>query len=112
MEGVVPNSKVVIKPPPVIMVDVNEGNGNENNTGEPQLEPQAQGYWKKRLYLRPGNWIPWVTLTVVATMIVLSLIVLILHIHEKVMVCSFESEGKQAFAQLERNHVRRVLGCR
>lgn len=65
MEGVIPNSKVVIKPPPVI-------------------DGKQMGSWKKRLYLRPGNWIPWVTLTVIGTMFVLGMIVLILHIHEKV----------------------------
>jgi integrin alpha FG-GAP repeat containing protein 1 len=85
MEGVVPNSKVVIKPPPVVMVDINDNNGGGGNeTHQPQLQAQAQGNWKKRLYLRPGNWIPWVTLTVVGTMLVISLIVLMLHIHEKV----------------------------
>ena len=69
MEGVIPNSKVVIKPPPV------------------DVDGQSIGSWKKRLYLRPGNWIPWVTITVLGTMFVLSLIVLMLHIHEK--VCYF-----------------------
>jgi hypothetical protein len=67
MEGVVPNSKVVIKPPPL-----NPLNGEQ------------MGAWKKRLYLRPGNWIPWVTVAVVGTMFLVSLIVLVLHINEKV----------------------------
>jgi len=92
MEGVVPNSKVVIKPPPVLLVDIRDhGDGDDNNNGGSpggnqngtRLQAQAQGNWKKRLYLRPGNWIPWVTVTVVGTMVVLSLIVLMLHIHEK-----------------------------
>lgn len=61
MEGVIPNSKVVIIPP---------------------LE--GDGMWRKELYLRPGEWIPWVTLTVVVATIILAIIVLVLHISEKV----------------------------
>lgn len=60
MEGVIPNSKVVIIPPV-------EGDS-----------------WKRELYLRPGEWIPWVTLTVVASLIILAVIVLVLHLNEKV----------------------------
>ena len=60
MEGVIPNSKVVIIPPV-------EGD-----------------MWKRELYLRPGEWIPWVTLTVVASLIILAIIVLVLHLNEKV----------------------------
>ncbi|KAH9890573.1 hypothetical protein C8Q73DRAFT_793017 [Cubamyces lactineus] len=59
MEGVIPNSKVVIIPPV------------EGDT------------WKRELYLRPGEWIPWVTLTVVASLIILAIIVLVLHLNEK-----------------------------
>ncbi|KAL1947265.1 hypothetical protein VTO73DRAFT_14226 [Trametes versicolor] len=59
MEGVIPNSKVVIIPPV-------EGD-----------------LWKRELYLRPGEWIPWVTLTVVASLIILAVIVLVLHLNEK-----------------------------
>ncbi|KAI0373228.1 hypothetical protein BV20DRAFT_938200 [Pilatotrama ljubarskyi] len=59
MEGVIPNSKVVIIPP---------------------VEGEL---WKRELYLRPGEWIPWVTLTVVASLIILAIIVLVLHLNEK-----------------------------
>lgn len=62
MEGVIPNSKVVIIPPAST-----EG-----------------GAWRKELYLRPGEWIPWVTLTVIVATIVLAIIVLVLHLNEKV----------------------------
>lgn len=61
MEGVIPNSKVVIYPPPNI-----------------------EGSWHRELYLRPGDWIPWVTLTVVVTVILLAIIVFVLHLNEKV----------------------------
>jgi hypothetical protein len=63
MEGVIPNSKVVIIPP-----------------------IEAGGSWRKELYLRPGEWIPWVTLTMVMTTIILAITVFVLHLNEK--VCS------------------------
>ncbi|KAF8520193.1 hypothetical protein BU17DRAFT_46898 [Hysterangium stoloniferum] len=61
MEGVIPNSKVIIVPSPA---------------GE-------KGGWKKELFLRPGAWIPLVTLTVVLSTIILAVIVFILHLNEK-----------------------------
>ncbi|KAG6328098.1 hypothetical protein ID866_10991 [Astraeus odoratus] len=61
MEGVIPNSRVVIHPPP----------GKDD------------GSWKRELFLRPGEWIPWVTLTVVITMAILAVIVFMLHLNEK-----------------------------
>ena len=63
MEGVIPNSKVVILP-----------SANEGET------------WKRELFLRPGEWIPWVTVTVVAGTILLAIIVLVLHQNEKVKI--------------------------
>ncbi|KZT70220.1 hypothetical protein DAEQUDRAFT_725861 [Daedalea quercina L-15889] len=60
MEGVIPNSKVVIVPP----LEDNEA-------------------WRRELYLRPGEWIPWVTLTVIATLGILAAIVIVLHLNEK-----------------------------
>lgn len=61
MEGVIPNSKVVILP------SAEEGQD-----------------WKRELFLRPGEWIPWVTVTVVVASIMLAVIVLVLHLNEKV----------------------------
>ncbi|KLO15303.1 hypothetical protein SCHPADRAFT_914476 [Schizopora paradoxa] len=60
MEGVIPNSKVVIYPPA------------EDETA-----------WRRELYLRPGAWIPWVTLTIIVTAILLAVIVFVLHLNEK-----------------------------
>ncbi|KAE9384582.1 hypothetical protein BT96DRAFT_1026852 [Gymnopus androsaceus JB14] len=60
MEGVIPNSKVVILPS--------------------SIEGEA---WKRELFLRPGEWIPWVTVTVVAGTALLAVIVLVLHLNEK-----------------------------
>ena len=78
MEGVIPNSKVVIIPP---------------------LEDE--GMWRKELYLRPGEWIPWVTLTVVAATIVLAIIVFVLHLSEKVHR-AFLTYSRRAHGHTER----------
>jgi len=61
MEGVIPNSKVVILP------SAKEGQS-----------------WKEELFLRPGDWIPWVTVTVIAGMMILAIIIFVLHLNEKV----------------------------
>ena len=74
MEGVVPNSKVVIYPPPLSLTD-----GEKNGAG-----PGADA-WRRELYLRPGAWIPWVTLTIIVTVFLLAFVVLFLHLNEKVM---------------------------
>jgi len=62
MEGVIPNSKVVISPP---------------------VGDKSPSDWKKELYLRPGEWIPLVSLTVVIATLVLAVIWFVLHLHEK-----------------------------
>ncbi len=65
MEGVIPNSQIYINPwqPP---------NG------------QSTDSWSKEMYLRPGEWIPWVLATLVAVLVGLAGIVVLLHIHERV----------------------------
>ncbi|KAL0947607.1 hypothetical protein HGRIS_013696 [Hohenbuehelia grisea] len=60
MEGVIPNSKVVIRPP---------------------TRPGAA--WGRELFLRPGAWIPWVTVTVVGGTALLAVVVFVLHLNEK-----------------------------
>lgn len=62
MEGVIPNSRLVIIPSPA---------------------GQKAG-WKRELFLRPGAWIPWVTLTVILSTALLAIIVFVLHLNEKV----------------------------
>ncbi|TDL28289.1 hypothetical protein BD410DRAFT_737497, partial [Rickenella mellea] len=60
MEGVIPNSRVVIYPPP----------------------PSSDGAeWRKELYLRPGEWIPWVTLTLVIATVLLAIVVFVFHLN-------------------------------
>jgi integrin alpha FG-GAP repeat containing protein 1 len=60
LEMVIPNSKIVINP------------------------GATQDEWHKELYLRPGQWIPWVGVTVLGTMVALAGVVLVLHLNEKV----------------------------
>jgi len=59
LEMVIPNSKLVINP------------------------GAAPDEWHKELYLRPGQWIPWVGATVLGTMVALAGVVLVLHLNEK-----------------------------
>ncbi|KAJ7581491.1 hypothetical protein C8J56DRAFT_833576 [Mycena floridula] len=74
IEGVIPNSKVVISPPS--MPDrIDSGLRND--------VPLDKRRWKRELFLRPGAWIPWVTLTVVVGTVLLAVIVLVLHLSEK-----------------------------
>ena len=58
MEGVIPNSRVVITP------DLDQD-------------------WRRELYLRPGEWIPWVTVTLVLATVILAVIVGVLKWNEK-----------------------------
>jgi integrin alpha FG-GAP repeat containing protein 1 len=58
MEGVIPNSRVVITP------DLNQD-------------------WRRELYLRPGEWIPWVTVTLFVATAILAVIVGVLKWNEK-----------------------------
>ncbi|KAF8352219.1 hypothetical protein F5887DRAFT_874393 [Amanita rubescens] len=60
LEGVVPNSRVVINP------SLNEDEA-----------------WRRELFLRPGEWTSLVTITVVIAMLILAIIVFILHMNEK-----------------------------
>ncbi|KAL9714709.1 hypothetical protein Ac2012v2_001367 [Leucoagaricus gongylophorus] len=61
MEGVIPNSRVVVVPP-------SDGSGDS---------------WKRELFLRPGSWVPWVTVTCIAGMVILAIIIFVLHLSEK-----------------------------
>ena len=65
---VIPNSKLVINPGAV------------------------EDEWYKELYLRPGQWIRWVGLTVVGTMVSLAGVVLVMHLNEKVRSSPFADD--------------------
>lgn len=64
IEGLLPNSQLVVIP--------YQSPGSRS--------PES---WKKELYLHPGDWIPWVTLTLAMATLVLAIIVGVLHINEK-----------------------------
>jgi hypothetical protein len=79
LEMVIPNSKLVINP------------------------GATPGEWHKELYLRPGQWIPWVGATVLGTMVALAGVVLVLHLNEKVcfpMLCLCLFVCRFAYASL------------
>ncbi|CAE6446827.1 unnamed protein product [Rhizoctonia solani] len=59
LEGVIPNSKLVLNP-------------NTDGTD-----------WRRELFLRPGEWMWWVLFTLVGATIILFVVVLVLHINEK-----------------------------
>lgn len=68
MEGVIPNSQVVISP----YLDKN----NDLDDADPSS-------WRRELYLKPGDWVPWVTLTLVTLIIGLCGFVFAMHVREK-----------------------------
>lgn len=65
VEGLIPNSQIIIDP----------------YQPEGRTDP---GSWTRTLYLQPGDWIPWVTLVLSASIGLLGVVVLILHLNEKV----------------------------
>lgn len=69
IEGVIPNSQVVIVP------------------WQPN-DVHDSSTWTKQLFLMPGRWIPWVGVTLVTTTIILAITVLFLHLNEKVSITS------------------------
>lgn len=76
LEGVIPNSQVVITPP------------------RPGLDrAETVSSWTYQLYLHPGEYVPWVTLSVVVATIGLAIVVGTLHVREKVSRC--RSRGLQ-----------------
>lgn len=39
--------------------------------------------WTKQLYLHPGDWIPWVTVVLITTIVGLAIVVIVLHVNER-----------------------------
>lgn len=64
IEGLIPNSQVVIVP------------------YQPD-EVTSPATWSRQLFLQPGKWIPWVAVTLVGSLLILSAITLGLHLNEK-----------------------------
>jgi integrin alpha FG-GAP repeat containing protein 1 len=64
MEGLIPNSQVVIVP------------------YQPE-DGRTPVTWSRQLFLQPGQWIPWVGVALVGSLIALSVIVIVLHVNEQ-----------------------------
>ncbi|GAA6063243.1 hypothetical protein JCM10212_000345 [Sporobolomyces blumeae] len=81
LEGVIPNSQVFILPwqsnddPFVSRPDGPERRGADES-GDPSE-------WRKELYLKPGDWIPWVTVVLLTAIVLLGIVVVVLHLNEK-----------------------------
>lgn len=68
MEGVIPNSQVVVSP-------------YINKDAKPEdIDPST---WKRELYLKPGDWIPWVTLTLATLIAALCSFVFAMNVKER-----------------------------
>ena len=72
IEGVIPNSHIVISPPLPSAV---------NASAEVR---EGSSEWHKTLYLQPGKWIQWVIATATAIVVILAGITYMLHAAEKV----------------------------
>ncbi|KAL7415849.1 hypothetical protein BDY24DRAFT_380292 [Mrakia frigida] len=68
IEGVIPNSQVVISPP-------------SPSPAPPALAENSQWSWE--LYLHPGEYVPWVTFSVFVATVVLAGVVGVLHVRER-----------------------------
>ncbi|BGO97546.1 hypothetical protein RTG_01521 [Rhodotorula toruloides ATCC 204091] len=64
VEGLIPNSQVLVNP------------YQPANSKDPSS-------WTKMLYLHPGDWIPWVTIVLLAAIAILGATVIALHVREK-----------------------------
>lgn len=70
LEGVIPNSHVIFNPP------------REPDAPEVVLNPSTS--WHSSLYIKPGDWVPWVVATILGIMVILASIIWSLHKREKV----------------------------
>ncbi|KAE8259615.1 hypothetical protein A4X13_0g905 [Tilletia indica] len=86
MEGVVPNSEVLISPweEQVERQPPSSGGGGSPDVGPWMAAGGAStSTWRRELFLQPGDWIPWVTIVLVTVVLMLGAIVFVLHLQEK-----------------------------
>ena len=81
IEGVIPNSQVVIVP------------------YQPK-DVHDSSTWTKQLFLMPGRWIPWVGIKLITTIDILAITVLFLHLNEKVSFHSVTRKWPNAECRL------------
>ncbi|WVN88253.1 uncharacterized protein L203_103454 [Cryptococcus depauperatus CBS 7841] len=79
LESLIPNSQVIINPPYPASLRPDEN--KENSSVSPVKLRSTE--WKSRLYLKPGDWVPWVGAVVLGTVIVLGTVVIGLYEKEK-----------------------------
>ena len=91
IEGVIPNSQVVINPP-------------YSDADNDALPTRANHDWHKSLYLHPGDWITWVILVLIAVVVILAGVIYLLHSNEKVSLIghAFNAEWSLTRPQLAR----------
>ncbi|TYJ56963.1 hypothetical protein B9479_002242 [Cryptococcus floricola] len=81
LDSLIPNSQVLINPP---YPSASEEESGERKTLELQSPVKARSTeWKSQLYLKPGDWVPWVGAAVLGTVLVLGTVVLGLNEKEK-----------------------------
>lgn len=88
MEGVIPNSQVVISPylpnAPVGDNGDDDGSGDSDGLGSHSSTTQIGiPEWHRELYLHPGDWIPWVTVVLFSLILALCAFVYVMHSNEK-----------------------------
>lgn len=71
LDGVIPNSQVILNPPWA----------REPRANESVLWRSKE--WRTELFLHPGDWIPWVAAAVVGTVVTLGMVVVWLGEREK-----------------------------
>lgn len=79
LESLIPNSQVIINPPYPAAIS-----SPDEEIEEPRSPVKTRSTeWKSQLYLKPGEWVPWVGAAVLGTVIALGAVVLGLNEREK-----------------------------
>ncbi|WWC89342.1 uncharacterized protein L201_004263 [Kwoniella dendrophila CBS 6074] len=81
LESIIPNSQIIINPPYPLTNSISGQNTTSSNYQELIINRSKE--WKSQLYLKPGDWIPWVGAAVFGTVILLGFVVLGLNEKEK-----------------------------
>ncbi|GAA5896345.1 hypothetical protein JCM8208_001852 [Rhodotorula glutinis] len=68
IEGLIPNSQLLVMP------------HQEDSAGDGGGGPDE---WTRMMFLRPGDWIPWVSVVLVGAIVALGAVVVVLHVREK-----------------------------
>lgn len=81
LDSIIPNSQLLITPPsPFAPLESDPGRPSEDGPPEPARPTE----WRVELFLKPGEWVPWVAASVLGTVLALGGVVWVLHQREKV----------------------------